>query len=417
MNSEITDMKGEGRWVCYDGECALCSGGARRFGRLLKRYSFELVPLQTPWVRDRLGLAPGAVPKEIVLLTGGRTFGGADACVEMARQVWWGKPFAAASRLPGVMPILRWVYAFIARNRYFGKVCPVPPRAKWRDWTALVVLLAAVLALHGWIAPWIFMWLVAAALFFGFKWLTWVRGRRAVWTIGRRSFAYLFGWIGMDATAFLDRNRRPPAPRGREAIMPSINVAAGMAALLSAANAPHWNGMVRGWVGMVGTILCLHFGVFALLAFAWRRAGVHAHPLMVDPWKAASLTDFWGRRWNTAFHLLAHDLVLRPAARRWGIAAGTTLVFVISGLVHDLIISLPAGTGYGLPTIYFLIQGAGLLFERTPLAKRLGMGRGVRGWFVTMLFVIVPVGWLFHAGFVRNVILPMLDALGALMKG
>src|SRR3712207_8481667 len=38
-----------------------------------------------------------------------------------------------------------------------------------------------------------------------------------------------------------------------------------------------------------------------------------------------------------------------------------------------------AGSGYGLPTIYFLIQAAGLFVERSVLGKRLGLARGLPG--------------------------------------
>ena len=88
------------------------------------------------------------------------------------------------------------------------------------------------------------------------------------------------------------------------------------------------------------------------------------------------------------------------------------LVFVISGLIHDLVISLPARGGYGLPTAYFLIQAAGVMIERTPWAKRLGAGRGFRGWVFTALIVAGPAFWLFHPAFVRNIALPMLHAIG-----
>ena len=68
----------------------------------------------------------------------------------------------------------------------------------------------------------------------------------------------------------------------------------------------------------------------------------------------------WGKRWNLGFRQLAHELIFRPLYRTLGPETAGFLVFTASGLIHDLVISLPARGGYGLPTLYFLIQGAGV---------------------------------------------------------
>src|SRR5260221_653808 len=165
-----------------------------------------------------------------------------------------------------------------------------------------------------------------------------------------------------------------------------------------------------GWIGMVGFILCLHFGLFQLLALVWQRAGVSAQPIMRAPLRATSLADFWGRRWNVAFHFLVNDLAFRPLLRKCGATAATLLVFLLSGLIHDLIISLPARGGYGLPTAYFLIQELGVGFERTVFARRIGLGRDRHAWLFTAVWTIGPAFWLFHPVVVPHVIIPILQA-------
>jgi hypothetical protein len=147
--------------------------------------------------------------------------------------------------------------------------------------------------------------------------------------------------------------------------------------------------LLVGWAGMIGMVLLLHFGSFALISLVWRRDGIDAMPLMNRPVSAKSLGDFWGRRWNTAFHQLAHGLAFRPLQRAIGPAGAVLGTFLLSGLVHDLIISVPARGGYGLPTAYFVIQGVGVLIER----------RFARGRLLTLLFTLGPLFLLFHPPF------------------
>jgi hypothetical protein len=259
---------------------------------------------------------------------------------------------------------------------------------------------------------WVWMWTIAALVFAACKWLTW---REAPAGAGWREAAYLLAWPGLDAPRFLTRGIHPERVRPGEWIAASGCVAAGALLFFRAAGAvAAEDAYVTGWIGMVGLVLMLHFGAFHLLSCAWRAAGVAARPLMDRPLAAASLADFWGRRWNTAFRDLTHRFLFRPLAARlgsrWGVVAG----FVFSGAVHDLVISLPAGGGYGGPSAYFAMQGAGMLFERSAAGRRLGLGHRWRGWLFTMAVLAAPVQLLFHRPFVVGVVVPFMRALGAI---
>jgi len=135
---------------------------------------------------------------------------------------------------------------------------------------------------------------------------------------------------------------------------------------------------------------------------------------MNKPLSATSLAEFWGRRWNLGFSVAAKRLLLQPLSRRIGRAPAMLAVFFASGLLHELVISVPARAGYGLPTAYFALQGAGMLLVGSRVGHRLGIGSGWRGWAFTMLFVAGPVFWLFHPPFVHRVFLPFLKLAGAL---
>ncbi|HEX4141506.1 MAG TPA: membrane bound O-acyl transferase family-domain-containing protein [Candidatus Methylacidiphilales bacterium] len=120
---------------------------------------------------------------------------------------------------------------------------------------------------------------------------------------------------------------------------------------------------------MIGFIFLLHFGLFHLLALFWQSRGLDAPPLMKCPIAATSLHDFWGRRWNAGFRDIVFVLFFLPLARRYGTSAAALLTFLLSGLIHELVITVPAGAGYGLPTLYFALQGAGLMLERKSHAR------------------------------------------------
>jgi alginate O-acetyltransferase complex protein AlgI len=448
-------------WILYDGDCRSCAGSAKRFERIFRRRGFLFLPLQTDWVMKRLDLEPGAPLEEMRVLTSdGRDIGGADAVIFLGRQTWWAWPFVALARLPGMHKLLDRSYRWIAAHRGCDHIaCEIKKRRLpsrrftktaverlpllelWPGWIALIVCPPLALLARNHIAPWQFMWLMAGAIFLGCKWLTfWIARRQIVHVRVGRALAYFFLWPGMDAEKFLRRpagevhKTREQALVSRAAGKPSGNVPdragslwpgaadgsermlalpfpsalgkmlLGVVLLFGVARFAH-QPLLTGWIGMIGIILILHFGLFHLLAVGWRIAGLDAEPIMDAPLRSKSLSEFWGRRWNAAFNRLTLDFVFRPLARRHGTTIATMAAFLVSGLIHELLTSLPAGAGYGLPTVYFLLQGIGILTERA-LPQ-------IRGQIFTIVITAVPAFWLFHPPFVRNVILPFMKAIGA----
>jgi Membrane bound O-acyl transferase family len=279
----------------------------------------------------------------------------------------------------------------------------------------LVILPLAVFILGRTLLPWVFMWLLAASIFFALKWLSWCKAAAFVPHSFWRSLAYLLAWPGMDAEAFLNANRTAARPRWPEWIWAVTQTALGAVLFWVVPRSnPHFPPLLQGWIGMLGLVLLLHFGSFRLVALVWQSLGVDAKPIMAAPLRSTSLSEFWGRRWNLGFSQLSHDLVVGPLRKSLGPRSAGFLVFVISGLIHDLVISVPARGGYGLPTAYFLIQGCAVWLERSAAGKILGLRRGIRGWLFMAVVLLAPVGWLFHPPFVLRVIIPFMKAVRAL---
>lgn len=120
LASEFTDAKGlhARGWLFFDAECSFCSKVARFLAPILRRRGLALAPLQDPRVGALLGLPRAELLREMrFLLSDGTQYGGADAAVAMAREIWWARPLVWLATVPGMMNLLRSGYRWFAARR------------------------------------------------------------------------------------------------------------------------------------------------------------------------------------------------------------------------------------------------------------------------------------------------------------
>ncbi len=117
-----------------DGECGLCSRGARIIVRLDKRGEFRICPTQSSLgqaILTHYGLDP-TDPDSWLYLVDGKAYGSIDGITRVgARLGGLGRILAVLRILPRALQ--NWIYRRIARNRYrlFGRkrVCDLPDPA------------------------------------------------------------------------------------------------------------------------------------------------------------------------------------------------------------------------------------------------------------------------------------------------
>ena len=164
--------------------------------------------------------------------------------------------------------------------------------------------------------------------------------------------------------------------------------------------------LVASWMGIACLLLIFHLGVTDCLTEVTRAIGFPVKPLFESPFRSSSLSNFWSQRWNRPFVEMNRIFFLPVLVRRLGMRGAIFVVFLISGILHELAISYPVGAGWGMPLAFFALQGLLVLAER-----RLK----VRGPVWVALVVLAPVPILFHGAFRAELILPFLIWVHGLM--
>lgn len=209
---------------------------------------------------------------------------------------------------------------------------------------------------------------------------------------------YLSFWPGMDPRPMERRNPEVSLP-ARWFIQGWITMVVGAVLLLSL---PLW--LKSPWLALVAILTSVHLGYSDVLSALVRWAGFPVHRLFTNPLASRGLRDFWSLRWNRPFVEMNRVLFL-PILQKWMVGRKALLgAFVISGVLHELAISLPAGRGWGGPLLYFLLQALGMHLE----------SKGKRGRLWTWSWILLPLPLLFHSAFHQALILPLLDWLAGL---
>jgi hypothetical protein len=110
---------------------------------------------------------------------------------------------------------------------------------------------------------------------------------------------------------------------------------------------------------------CILDSVLPCLAAMGMALGMELEPQFNKPYLSASLQDFWGRRWNLMASAVLRPSVYIPVRARLGAPAGVLATFLVSGLMHEVVVyyfTFRAPTGQ--LTAFFLLHGVCVCAER-----------------------------------------------------
>lgn len=122
---------GDVGWVLYDGSCGVCARWVPFWAPTLRRLGLGTAALQSPWVVEWTGLAPGELLQDLRLLhADGHLTSGADVYRFVMRRLWWAYPLYLLSVVPSGRQVFDWGYRTFARHRLqVSAVCGLEPPA------------------------------------------------------------------------------------------------------------------------------------------------------------------------------------------------------------------------------------------------------------------------------------------------
>lgn len=217
--------------------------------------------------------------------------------------------------------------------------------------------------------------------------------------------AYSSIWPGMDVERLAQRAPAEAGTGRRFGVGLTTTIFGLGGVLMIAVFRTHLSSTAVGWLGIGALITTVHFGFSNLLTAMMRLLGRPVRPLFDRPLATQTLSDFWTKRWNLPYVDMNRRLFLPELRKRLGLRQSVFATFLVSGLLHEMAISYPAGGGWGLPFAYFTLQGVAVLAERR---------WKIRSRPFAWATVLVPLPLVFHEPFRRVLVVPLFDLLHSL---
>ena len=108
-----------GPTLIYDGECGMCRKAVELLRRWDREHALRFVPFQDQVAVARFGIAlPALAAAMHLIVPGGRVYAGADAVPQLLRLFPGKRWLAPFFGVPGVLPLARRLYAWIAVRRH-----------------------------------------------------------------------------------------------------------------------------------------------------------------------------------------------------------------------------------------------------------------------------------------------------------
>lgn len=163
-------------------------------------------------------------------------------------------------------------------------------------------------------------------------------------------------------------------------------------------------------LSLIGLSMIFHFGLINLLIVAWRFWGFEVKPAFHSPLNSKSLSHFWGKDWNIPFVEMTKTVIYRPISKKWNTGLALILTFLMSGVFHEIAITLPVNADFGRPLGYFILQALFVALERR-LRKK--YPAKMKKYNKIFLFgaLILPLPLVFPPAFTHEILFPLIKDL------